>query len=419
MASDAVGSPTASRLGLGVTTAVCYLPAVALWLLLGNRLPGGRWFAIHLFTLGVVTNLVAVFMPHFAAALTHAASDVGFGMRGRLVLLNAGVIATLSGRLVSAKWVIAFGAGLVSAAILWLYLDLRRLRKGALGSRFAFVVRAYERACAALLHGAFLGAIMGAGVLPGPWRQGVRLAHLHLNLLGWAGLTLLATLVTFGPVIARVQMEPGATTLAARNLPRAAVAVTVAAVALVFAGRADAIGHVARWVAGAALVTFAMSALGLMLIAVRATRRGPASSASSLLMASFLSWGAAMGLDIVGVVSGSSRLLDAAGVIFLGGVLLQTILAALQQVVPVLLGGDAPTRRTASAALAPLRRTRLAAINAGVAIASGVTLAGPALGNAGAVAAQTGWLALAMGTGATLGLLARARIAVARSLRVG
>lgn len=407
-------SDESSRLLLGVTTAACYLPAVALWLLLGNRLPGGRWFAIHLFTLGVVTNLVAAFMPHFAAALTHVVADVGFGMRGRLVLLNTGVVATLGGRLVSAKWVIALGAGLVSAAILWLYLDLRRLRKGALGSRFAFVVRAYERACAALLHGAFLGAIMGAG-LPGPWHQGVRLAHLHLNLLGWAGLALLATLVTFGPVIARVQMEPGAATLAARNLPRAAVAVTVAAVALLFAGRADAIGHVARWVAGVALVTYAVSALGLMLLAVRATRRGPASSASSLLMASFLSWGAAMGLDIVGVVSGSSRLLDAAGVIFLGGVLLQTILAALQQVVPVLWGGDASTRRTASAALAPLRRTRVAAINAGVAIASGVTLAGPAWGNAGAVAAQTGWVALAMGTGATLALLARARMAVARS----
>ena len=275
-------SDESSRLLLGVITAACYLPAIALWLLLGNRLPGGRWFAIHLFTLGVATNLVAVFMPHFAAALTHTASDVGFGMSGRLVLLNTGVIATLGGRLVSAKWVIAFGAGLVSAAILWLYLDLRRLRKGALGSRFAFVVRAYERACAALLHGALLGAIMGAG-LPGPWHQGVRLAHLHLNLLGWAGLALLATLVTFGPVIARVQMEPGAVKLAARNLPRAAVAVTVAAVALIFAGRADAIGHVARWVAGAALVTFAMSALGLMLLAVRATRRGPASSASSLL----------------------------------------------------------------------------------------------------------------------------------------
>lgn len=407
-------APTASRLVPGLIAVVGYLPALGLWLSFGNQLPGGRWLAIHIFTLGVVTNLISVFMPHFAATLTHAAPDIGGGMRRRVLLMNVGVIATLVGRAISVGWLVALGGALVSVAIVWLYRDLRRTRKNSLGSRFAFVVRAYERACGALLHGAFLGALMGIGVLPNDWHRGVRLAHLHLNLLGWAGMALLATVVTLGPVVARVRMEKGATTRAERDLPRAAMAITAAAVSLVFSGRPGAIGQVARALAGVALVAYIVSALGIILPAVRTMRRGAPSVGSSFLIAAFVAWAAAMTLDILGIASGSSRLMDAAGLIFLGGVLLQSILAALQRVVPLIWGGDPSTRRAALGAVAIFRRTRLTVINLGIALAAAAALVGTSRGSAGTLMTRVGWAGVAAGTCATIGLLVYSRMTVLR-----
>ena len=43
--------------------------------------------------------------------------------------------------------------------------------------------------------GALFGALVATSVLGGAWVTAVRMAHLHVNLLGWAGLTLLATIV--------------------------------------------------------------------------------------------------------------------------------------------------------------------------------------------------------------------------------
>lgn len=58
---------------------------------------------------------------------------------------------------------VAAGATAMTAAVLWLYWDLRRLRRAALGARFAFVVRGYERACGAFVHGAILRGTVGIG----------------------------------------------------------------------------------------------------------------------------------------------------------------------------------------------------------------------------------------------------------------
>ena len=49
-----------------------YAGAAVLWVLAGSVLPGGRWFAVHLFTLGVLTTLVVALTDHFAQTLLHA-----------------------------------------------------------------------------------------------------------------------------------------------------------------------------------------------------------------------------------------------------------------------------------------------------------------------------------------------------------
>src|SRR5688572_14847956 len=126
--------------------------ACVVWLLAGGALPGGRWFAVHLFTLGVVSNLVVAFTRHFAQTLLH--STIEDRPILRLGLLNAGAVAILVGLPTGRTWLVALGATLASTAVLWLYVVLRRMRRRALPSRFAFVSRTYERACGAFLHGA-------------------------------------------------------------------------------------------------------------------------------------------------------------------------------------------------------------------------------------------------------------------------
>lgn len=46
------------------------------------------------------------------------------------------------------------------------------------------------------------------------WQSRITLAHLHANLLGWVGLTIIGTLVTLWPTVLRTQMHPNAITKA-------------------------------------------------------------------------------------------------------------------------------------------------------------------------------------------------------------
>lgn len=167
-----------------VAAAACYLFAALVWIAFGPALPGGRWFAVHLFTVGVVTNLVVALTHHFAQTLLHAGGLDG--RPARLALVNAGAVALLAGRAVGWPWLFALGGSALIGAVAWLYVELRRRRKLSLTGRFGFVVRTYERACSAFFHGALLGILMGVGALGGSWYSAARLAHLHVNVLGWA-----------------------------------------------------------------------------------------------------------------------------------------------------------------------------------------------------------------------------------------
>jgi hypothetical protein len=59
------GSPFGS-VRPAVIVAGIYLVAAGLWASGIAALPGGRWLAVHLFTLGVLSNLVMALTVHFA-----------------------------------------------------------------------------------------------------------------------------------------------------------------------------------------------------------------------------------------------------------------------------------------------------------------------------------------------------------------
>ena len=110
---------------------------------------------------------------------------------------------------------------------MWLGIEIRRLRTTSPTVRFAFVIGAYGWACTAFATGAVLGGLLGSGALQSGWYAAGRLAHVHVNLLGWGGLTLLASIVFLGPTIVRARMEPGADRVASAGLRVAASGLAV------------------------------------------------------------------------------------------------------------------------------------------------------------------------------------------------
>lgn len=386
-----------------VGVAALYAVAAFVWVALGRQ-GGDRWLAVHLFTLGVVTNLVVALSHHFAQTLLHSPDRAG--RTARFVVLNAGVVMVLltpSGT----RWPLGVGATIVVAAVAWLYVDLRRLRKQSLTGRFAFVVRGYERACGAFFHGAILGVLMGVGVLTGAWYGAARLAHLHVNVLGWAGVALLSTVVFFGPTMMRTRIEDGADATAARALRHGVTALNVGVLALLLTGAGDPWALPARLLAAAGLAGFAAAATAVCLPVIRAGRSAKGSASAWMIRAACGWFVVAVWADVIVVAAGRWRLLDALGAVLIIAVLGQAILASLGYLGPMLARGGSDTRTAARARLERVGRTRTTLLNVGALLVVVAAAGGSGLGVAGAAAARGGWVLVAGSVVAQLALLAR------------
>jgi hypothetical protein len=108
-------------------------------------------------------------------------------------------------------------------------------------------------AAAALLAGAGLSVLLAGGAVPSAdaWRA-ARLAHAHVNLLGWVGLAVIGTQFTLWPTVLRTRMVPGLQAAA-----RPAFLLTVGGLAVATAGllarqRAPAVAGLAAYAAGLA-----------------------------------------------------------------------------------------------------------------------------------------------------------------------
>lgn len=396
------------RLRTVVGVAGVYAVALLVWFVVGGRWPGGRWFGVHLFTLGIVTNLVLALSDHFARTLTHQG---GQGSRWQLPIVNAGIVTILWGVSSGTRWAVAAGATVVVAVVLRSYFLLRRLRKSSLGGRFSWIVRSYERAHGAFVHGAILGALLGTGLLSGGWSSSARVAHLHVNVLGWAGITLLATIVFFGPTILRRRIEPGAETRAVRALRWGASGLTVSVLAIFGTGAGGTWAGVLRPIAVSGLLVYAWAVGEILVPVIRAARHAsPSAGRPALVMAS--AWFAVVAfLDAAVVATEEWRYLDALGVAMLAGVLFQAIAASLGYLAPLLLHPDAARRADLSERINRHGSLRAIAWNAGVMLAALAAALGSQVGEARTIAARVGWglmLATALGLGATI-LLPRPR----------
>jgi nitrite reductase (NO-forming) len=350
---------------------LAYLAAGGVVAGLGERATGGRWLALHLVLLGAVSNAIVVWSEHFAAALLHArpASELAAG--GRLLLLNLGLVAVLIGVPAGRTGLAAAGTGLVAGVVGAHAVVLARWLRGALAARLGVTVWFYLAAAAALLAGVGLGlGLAGGAAGSADGYRAARLAHAHLNLLGWVGLTVLGTSFTLWPTVLRTRMVAGLDR-AARAALLGCVAGLAGATAGFLAGRrALAAAGLATYAAGlvAALVPFTGTLL----------RRRPHTAASWMLAAGIGWFTASVAADLAALLA-ADRLVDLdvrAGRLLVGVVLgftTQVVAGALTYLLPTVLGGGPHGNRRLSRLLELAWPVRVAAWNLGVALlAAGV-----------------------------------------------
>ena len=371
-----------------IVAAIGYAALALVWVAVGRDWAPGRWIPVHLFTLGVLTNLVLVFSEHFGRTLTRTLDE---DTRWQMVAANLGILVLLVGLPLGSTWLVAVGAAALTAVVFVSYWRLRRMRRQAVGARFGWIVRMYERAHGAFVHGAILGALMGTGVFAGRWYGAARIAHLHVNVLGWGGLTLLATLVFFGPTLTRTRIVKGADEQAARALRHGATGLTVAVLLLLATGVGGSAATVLRLLAAVAMAVFAWAAT-VSTVPVARAAHGARPSATRWPVIALSTWlPAVVWADVLVLATGQLRLLDALGLVALLGVLAQAMATVLTYLAPMLRSRSFAGRDLVLARLERWTRVRTLAFNVGVAAIALAAAVRGSWGEVGAIAARGGW----------------------------
>jgi len=347
--------------------AVTGMLAAGVWTVFGPWLPGGRWVAVHLFTLGVLTPAVVGFTAHFTGSLLMTRGEA----KPPIALLAAGIVGTLAGVGSTTPWLSGTAATVLTAAVIVNYVRIRRARKATLQPRWVWMARRWERAHGAFVHGAILGVLMAVGWLPGTWYGTARLAHLHVNLLGWGGITLLATACMFGPMALRTRMQETAPAVTARWTSRSATGLTIGVLALLATAVGGDVGTALRFLAAAGLAVYAVGAtvVATILVRTRATAPGRHWNGDAIVLAivvlAVASW-----LDVIVVASAAWRYLDALGVLVIAGTLLLAIVGALGTVAPWTFGGAREGRDQVRESLQGLGYVRLTMVAGGTMLAA-------------------------------------------------
>lgn len=384
---------------------------VAVWVVLAllaasaqQTLPVARWLAIHLFLLGAATTAIVVWSEHFAVAMLHAKLPDRRWSNARLAGVNIGTVGVLGGVWTDLPVLTGAGCVLLITAITVHLVVLIRMGRGALGGRLAPIADYYRAAAVALVLGAVLGWQLATGKAGPQYYSGLKLAHVHVTLLGWIGLPVLGTLFMLWPTVLGVRMAERTTRLARWVLVLTGGGLLTAVAGLSAGGRPAAVLGVALYAAG--------TAVAAQLFA-RTLRRRPAISAAAAWMLA-----AAMGWLLVGVTVDLVLLaarplaevrddIGSLAPVLLVGLVAQVLIGALTYLLPIVLASGPKERAALRAVLERGWTPRLAALNLGVAL-----LALPLPGSVG----SAGTLLVAAAGAAFLALVTRVLVHSAKGL---
>ena len=321
---------------------------IALILVIGFHrwIPETRWLMVHMVTLGLITTSIMVWSQHFTEALLH--NRLADSQRPRQILriygVTVGTVLLMVGMLADWWWLTLVSATVIGGLLTWHGLSLLSQLRTALPARFGVTVRWYAVAAFFLPVGAIFGAVLALD-LADPWHSRLLLSHQAVNILGFVGLTVSATLLTLWPTMVRTRMEETASALSRIALP------AMAAGSLVAAG-----GALGGWVPVVLLGLFAY-AVGVGLVGRIMIRTG-----MRKLPEGYMGWSVASGiawlfitvviaLVLVAVQGIQTSVMGALTIPFVAGFLLQTLLGAMSYILPSTMGGGPATVRASLAAI--------------------------------------------------------------------
>ena len=184
----------------------------------GNDSGTPAWLTVHLLLLGAVTNAIVTWSDHFVSALLWARSQNRTRQMIVISLLNIGILGVLFSVSRHIQWLVITSASVLGAVIFYYLIGIAGLIKKSLNKKFTGVIAYYQCAGVMILLGIALGAVDAAKSDEDLWQARLTLAHLHVNLLGWIGLTIIGTLVTLWPTVLRTQMHTEAISRAGLGL---------------------------------------------------------------------------------------------------------------------------------------------------------------------------------------------------------
>ena len=346
------------HVALGWLFAALVLTVVHRWV------PSSSWLMVHLVLLGALSHSALVWSEHFAHTLLRSPPDeAGRRRQGvRIGLLGVGSLLVFVGVPWERWWLVVVGASLASAAVLWHAAHLVHTMRGALPNRFRVVTHYYIAAALCLPVGAGLGATLASGLSEDAHGR-LLTAHMALNLLGWVGLTVTGTLVTFWPTMLRTRMDDRAEALARQALPLLAGGLAVLVAGALLGWRPLALTGLAAYVGGLA---WWGRALARPLRAKGLREFAPASVLAALV------W-AVVGLAWVGCLLATTgewaAVTDASltlAAVFAVGFAAQLLFGALSYLIPSVLGGGPAVVRAGQAWFDRWALWRLVVVNAGL-----------------------------------------------------
>ncbi len=321
--------------------------------------PASTWVIVHIFTLGLITNSILVWGQHFTETLLHRRppeSARAVQVR-RIMVLNAGIVVLVAGMIAALPAAIVVGAAVVGGAVTWYIVDLVRQIRAAAPTRFRGIVVYYAVAAAFLPAGAVAGAFMGVGVSE-EWAIRLHAFHLAVNVLGFVGITVMTTLVTFWATVLRTPMAEGQDTAAKQSL----VLLTVSVVAVALAALTGA------WlITAAALVVYLGAVLWHLVFLARMARTAPPREFASMSIGCGLVWmPVAVGWTAWLVADGRVEDLSAVTAPLLAGAAAQILFGAMSFLMPTVMRGGPAAVRAGMIEMNRLATFRLVLVNAGL-----------------------------------------------------
>lgn len=344
---------------------------VVLWLvtavvvaLIHRSVPSSGWLLIHLVLLGALGHAILVWSMYFAQAILKV--PVGApqltAQNTRLAALMGGTLLVLVGYPAGWWWLVLAGAAVAVGAVLWHGAALWRMLRASLTARFRITIHYYVAATVCLAAGATFGVLLGRGPAD-PWHSQLLLSHSMANLLGWVGLTVTGTLVTFWPTLLRTRMDERAARLAGQALP-----VLLTGLAVLVTGGLTGL----RPMALTGLLVYLLGLLWWARALIRPVRTKPPREFSAASVGCALVWGL-VGISWVAWLLATGRSWEQLGAgyapvstVFAAGFAAQLLLGALSHLVPTVLGGGPKAVRAALEVLNRAATVRLVLVNGGL-----------------------------------------------------